>query len=197
MFGAFLFVLERWHFPHFRKWHSHLQKGLSWLTPYSFDVAFHSVIQCPITICIFTFHVVNLHSNHWLYKYSWVGYIHLSDWSSSWAQTRIFFSSPQNLFGLQAYGGQMLCQPNGDVCVCCMCLCWHKSLKKKRKRGRMKINYSNYPYAMHSGSDFSKFPTILTMPGSHHQCEWNTHKNSTKLIFFQLTGQKKKPVPLW
>ena len=42
---------------------------------------------------------------------------------------------------------------------------------KKRKRGRMKINYSNYLYAMHSGSDFSKFPTILTMPGSHHQCE--------------------------
>ena len=48
-----------------------------------------------------------------------------------------FFSSPQNLFGLQAYGGQMLCQPNSDVCVCvcvcCVCVCWHKSFKKKKK----------------------------------------------------------------
>ena len=34
-----------------------------------------------------------------------------------------FFSSPQNLFGLQAYGGQMLCQPNSDVCVCVCVLC--------------------------------------------------------------------------
>ena len=49
-----------------------------------------------------------------------------------------FFSSPQNLFGLQAYGGQMLCQPNSDVCVCvcvcCVCVLAQVFLKKKKKR---------------------------------------------------------------
>ena len=49
-----------------------------------------------------------------------------------------FFSSPQNLFGLQAYGGQMLCQPNSDVCVCVcvcvVCVCVGTSLLKKKKK---------------------------------------------------------------
>ena len=47
-----------------------------------------------------------------------------------------FFSSPQNLFGLQAYGGQMLCQPNSDVCVCvcCVCVCVGTSLFKKKEK---------------------------------------------------------------
>ena len=47
-----------------------------------------------------------------------------------------FFSSPQNLFGLQAYGGQMLCQPNSDVCVCVcvLCVCVGTSLFKKKEK---------------------------------------------------------------
>ena len=136
MFGAFLFVLERWH-SHFRKWHSHLQKCLSWLTPYSFDVAFHSVIRCPITICIFTFHVVNLHSNHWLCKCSWVGYIHLSDWSSSWAQTRIFshllrICLASKPMVVKCYANQtVMCV---CVCVVCVCVLAQVFLKKKKKR---------------------------------------------------------------
>lgn len=48
-FEPFFCVLERWHYPHFTKWHSHLQKGLFRLTSSSFDVAFYSVTGVLLT----------------------------------------------------------------------------------------------------------------------------------------------------
>lgn len=67
--GLFFSPIERWHYPHFIKRHSHLQKGLSWLTLSSSDVAFYSVTWC-LNIFIFILHDINLHSSHMLWKYS-------------------------------------------------------------------------------------------------------------------------------
>lgn len=114
IFWAFLCVIESWHYPCFIKWHSHLLKGPFRLTPSSFDVAFYSVTWCPVNICIFILHGINLHSSHVLWKYS-LSRLHPSVRLELMGADRdVFLISSESIWP-PCLCRSMLCQPNRDI----------------------------------------------------------------------------------
>lgn len=126
----------------------------------------------------------------------WVGYIHLSDWSS--AQTMIFLISLESIWPLHLCRS-VLCQSNRDIHICVHAwVCGGRGyigttcLKNKLREAiqtvlKPCIQDQVYPNSLPS----SQYLTLLT------NNEWNTLKNSVRPIFFQLTSQKNKPAPLW
>lgn len=117
----------------------------------------------------------------------WVGYIHLSDWSS-WAQTMIFFSSPQNLFGLHDYVCQCSTKAKSDMCVLALQVFFKINLRNENQL--FSCSACIQGHASSNSPPSSKWLALII------NNEWKT-LNSRRPDFFQLTGQKETPTSLW
>lgn len=174
-----------WHYPHFIKWHSHFQKGLSQLTPSSFDVVFYFVTWCPVNICIFILYGINLHSSRVLWKY-YLSRLHSSVRLGLMGTDHDFFSSPQNLFGLHAYVRQC-CAKQRVMCVFALQVFFLDKFKKWKL-----FSYSAC-IQDHTSSNSPPSSQWLALIINNERITLN----SRMPVFFQLTGQKETPTSLW